>query len=112
MEDKGFPKYQWSVFVKNGRDAQFVVRENDFIEFKKGIVDVLALVDAANNAKEATTQQIVTNTPDMPRACPKCGNKVEHAMTKNGKPFVRCSTNRWNPQLKKAEGCDFVEWSS
>lgn len=42
--------------------------------------------------------------------CPKCGNDLVIAFTRFGKKMKKCSTNKWNAETKKAEGCDFVEW--
>ncbi len=42
--------------------------------------------------------------------CPKCGNPLILQVTRFGKKMKKCSTNVWNPDTKKAEGCDFVEW--
>jgi hypothetical protein len=46
----------------------------------------------------------------MEEKCPKCGSPVVTAVTKSGKKMKKCSTNTWNNELKKAEGCDFIEW--
>lgn len=42
--------------------------------------------------------------------CPKCGNPLVMMTTRMGKKMKKCSTNTWNKETKKAEGCDFVEW--
>jgi ssDNA-binding Zn-finger/Zn-ribbon topoisomerase 1 len=42
--------------------------------------------------------------------CPKCGSPLVLTFTKFGKKLKKCSTNTWNKETKKAEGCDFVEW--
>lgn len=42
--------------------------------------------------------------------CPKCGNPLVLAVTRFGKKMKKCSTNTWNAQTKKAEGCDYIEW--
>ena len=42
--------------------------------------------------------------------CPKCGSPVILSTTRFGKKMKKCSTNVWNAETKKAEGCDFVEW--
>jgi ssDNA-binding Zn-finger/Zn-ribbon topoisomerase 1 len=42
--------------------------------------------------------------------CPKCGSPVVLAVTRTGKKMKKCSTNVWNAETKKAEGCDFIEW--
>ena len=42
--------------------------------------------------------------------CPKCGSPLVLATTRFGKKMKKCSTNVWNKDLKKAEGCDYIEW--
>ncbi len=42
--------------------------------------------------------------------CPKCGSPVVLVTTRFGKKMKKCSTNTWNKETKKAEGCDYVEW--
>lgn len=47
---------------------------------------------------------------ELDEKCPKCGSPLVMAMTKFGKKMKKCSTNTWNAETKKAEGCDYVEW--
>lgn len=42
--------------------------------------------------------------------CPKCGAPLMMVVTRFGKKMKKCSTNKWNKDTKKAEGCDYVEW--
>lgn len=42
--------------------------------------------------------------------CPKCGMPLILVVTRFGKKMKKCSTNIWNPDTKKAEGCDYVQW--
>lgn len=42
--------------------------------------------------------------------CPKCGSPLIMAVTRFGKKMKKCSTNSWNKETKKAEGCDYIEW--
>ncbi len=42
--------------------------------------------------------------------CPKCGAKLVHASTKDGRKFVKCETNKWDFATKKAIGCEFTRW--
>jgi len=44
--------------------------------------------------------------------CPKCGSPLVEQTTKSGKKMTKCSTNRWNAELKQPEGCDYVVWGS
>lgn len=47
---------------------------------------------------------------ELDEQCPKCGKLLVMAYTRFGKKMKKCSTNTWNPETKKAEGCDYVEW--
>ncbi len=42
--------------------------------------------------------------------CPKCGSPLVLAFTRFGKKMKKCSTNTWNAEAKKSEGCDYIEW--
>ena len=42
--------------------------------------------------------------------CPKCGSPLILQTTRFGKKMKKCSTNVWNKDTKKAEGCDYIEW--
>jgi len=43
--------------------------------------------------------------------CPKCGSALgEIQTTKTGKRFQRCSTGRWDPETRQAQGCPFIKW--
>ena len=44
------------------------------------------------------------------RVCPKCGSKLVNSVKKKKKKFIKCETNKWNRDLQKAEGCEFIEW--
>src|SRR3989344_4759831 len=42
--------------------------------------------------------------------CPKCQSPLILSTTRFGKKMKKCSTNVWNKETKKAEGCDYIEW--
>jgi hypothetical protein len=42
--------------------------------------------------------------------CPKCGAPLVMATTRFGKKLKKCSTSGWDREVKKATGCDYVEW--
>lgn len=44
------------------------------------------------------------------RTCPQCGSRLVYTTKKDGTKYIRCETNKWNAQLRRAEGCTFVEW--
>lgn len=53
---------------------------------------------------------IVEEPKELDEKCPKCGSAVILVTTRFGKKMKKCSTNVWNPETKKADGCDYVEW--
>ncbi len=55
---------------------------------------------------------IVAEPKELDEKCPKCGSPVVLVVTRFGKKMKKCSTNTWNKETKKAEGCDYVEWIS
>lgn len=44
------------------------------------------------------------------RVCPKCGSKLVHAQTKDGRKFIKCEANKWNFAEKRSEGCTYTDW--
>ncbi len=53
-----------------------------------------------------------TPAETLDEKCPKCGSPLIMVVTRFGKKMKKCSTNVWNKETKKAEGCDFVEWQN
>lgn len=53
---------------------------------------------------------IVEEPKQLDEKCPKCGNPLVFMVTRFGKKMKKCSTNTWNKDTKKAEGCDYIEW--
>lgn len=51
-----------------------------------------------------------TPAQELDEKCPKCGSPLVLATTRFGKKMKKCSTNVWNKETKKSEGCDYVEW--
>jgi len=47
---------------------------------------------------------------ELDEKCPKCGSPLVMQTTRFGKKMKKCSTNQWDPETKKATGCDYVEW--
>ena len=47
----------------------------------------------------------------MEEKCPKCGAALSEVIeTPTGRKLQRCSTNVWNKETKKSDGCDYVKW--
>lgn len=55
---------------------------------------------------------LVPQPQQLDEKCPKCGFPLVMAVTRFGKKMKKCSTNIWNKDTRKAEGCDFIEWIS
>jgi hypothetical protein len=44
--------------------------------------------------------------------CPKCGSPLKEARKKDGTPYQKCSTNKWDRVTGTATGCDYVDWGT
>jgi len=53
---------------------------------------------------------IAAKPEETDEKCPKCGAPVIIQTTRFGKKMKKCSKGGWDPKLKQATGCDFVEW--
>lgn len=94
MDDKGYPRFQYSVFDKISHDAQWVVRGDDWEQF---ILDVEAVNEKVeeNNAKDP----IMNVTKDVnTHPCKVCGSMTEYksGTSKAGKEWKAyfCQANK------------------
>lgn len=95
MEEKGYPKIQWSIFIKNGKDQQIVVRADTVEEFKTLRTQVMGVIG------ELVVESSPVSTPATPAQtgvnCAKCGAPANRksGTSKNGKPYnaIFCSTD-------------------
>lgn len=55
-------------------------------------------------------QWLDTEPQQLDEKCPKCDSPLVLKTTKFGKKLKCCSTNKWNPQTRQAEGCDYIQW--
>lgn len=62
-ETKGYPKYQYSIFLKNGKDSQLVVREDDFTRFTKAILEIQQLVESNKQENVPAQAMSLNNCP-------------------------------------------------
>ena len=53
---------------------------------------------------------LAVESQQLDEKCPKCGAPLVLSVTRFGKKMKKCSTNVWNAETKKSEGCDYVEW--
>lgn len=44
------------------------------------------------------------------RKCPDCGQPLVAGTTKDGKKFIKCSTQKYDFMTKTTSGCKFTEW--
>lgn len=44
------------------------------------------------------------------RKCPTCGSPLVYATLKDGRKFIKCSTQTYDFATKTKGGCPFVEW--
>lgn len=90
-----YNKLQWSVFVKNGRDQQYVVRADTIDELKKLRNEVLAIVGEDTIENQPTVKPAPTIQPSQ-IGCATCGAPAtrKSGVSKAGKPYngVFCST--------------------
>lgn len=82
-----FPKYQYSEFLHNGHDGQFVVRTNDKEEFELMVTYIQSKVDKAlekHDPIQAVTKDVNTHP------CKTCGAMTEYksGTSKAGKPWA------------------------
>lgn len=68
---------------------------------------------AVSQPTSNTIPLVTTLTPSEKgeTTCPKCGNPIISGITKTGRKYRKCSTNKWNAVLKRAEGCEWIEWT-
>jgi len=53
----------------------------------------------------------ITPEPEkLDEKCPKCGANLVLQVTRYGKKMKKCSKGGWDAKLKKATGCDYIEW--
>jgi hypothetical protein len=100
MDDKGYPRFQFSVFDKNGHDGQWVVRGDEWEQF---LMDKEAVMEEVNkNAEKHDPISHVTADVNT-HPCKTCGNSTEFksGTSKTGKD--------WKGYFCKANK-DHVEW--
>jgi hypothetical protein len=66
------------------------------------------------NNTHLSPEKTAVSHPTSPQArlCPKCGNLLVEAKKKDGTPYLKCSTNKWDKFKKVATGCDYVDWGN
>jgi len=72
--ENGYPKYQYSIFLKDGKDEQIVIRADDFdelIEAKKDIDKILEKRQKDESVKDPDPEWIQETRAGKP-LCPEC----------------------------------------
>ncbi len=95
--DSGFPKYQYSVFYKKGRDAQLVVRSNSLEEFKQLIRNIDWITEHIDDEGFAPSAGIDDALMDY--TCKQCGAPAQFIAGREkgtGAPYklVLCTADR------------------
>ena len=87
----------WNITCRNDNWNDLVL---DIERAEKGILNI-------KTQEEQDIEEVIT---PKTKICPICGSALIRGETKTGKPFEKCSTNKWDRDLKKAIGCPFVNW--
>jgi len=102
LEEKkrSYPVYQYSIFTKNGRDEQLVIRADTFEE----LIEAKRNIDKILEKREVAPAQ-PTKPANKTFVCAKCGQVAEYREGKNdqGKEWrgIFCTDK---------ENCKFVKW--
>lgn len=98
--------------MRNGFNMLFTVRDFSGLDLLDKMDRIEKELIVKGYKPQPARSYGVKKEPDYVegRTCPTCGEKLVHAQMKDGKKFIKCSTNKWDPIAKKATGCPFVEW--
>lgn len=116
-----------SVVYYRGVAVTITKRDPD-ISIRPLIEAQLKTIDWLLDEKEAlpswnaeTNKQVAgVQTPGTPAAqpitnniamCPKCLSPLVSGVTKNGKKYQKCSTQKYDYMSKSTTGCDYVNWN-
>jgi len=86
-----YPKYQYSIFLKNGRDEQIVIRAESFTELKEAKKNVNLILDKVKQTEIPDTKPVGREAIATPK-CPVCGmTMVKRFKKADNSPFWGCS---------------------
>lgn len=111
--DEAFPRFQYSIFDKNGHDAQWVVRGNDWENF---LIDVTAVQAKVDEGMERHDPIMAVTKGTITHPCKQCAadgivsdtNFKEGVKEVTGKPWAGYFCTRvkahvtWVPVASKA----------
>ena len=81
-----YPKYQYSIFLKNKRDEQLVIRVDTWSEFKKAKENVNKILDKVETKDE--DPEWIKDTKVEGLKCEECGGDTEYKTGKtDGRPW-------------------------
>lgn len=134
LKDKYFPKptmkptkatFSLSYIIPTGefqniKTALDITFEGEEINFREGWdrveselkqeVNKLKVAQANIEASKTLTERPTSNVSSQDELCPNDKGLLVSGETKNGKKFIKCSNNKWDRNLKKAVGCDYIKW--
>lgn len=107
MNDGREYRYQadWQIGTR-----MFHVRCDDFEEYKEAVKNMESTLPSTKDFPNDTGNLAHTATEPDQGTCPKCGAPLVMATKKDGTPYKKCSTNKWDRIHKRATGCDYVLW--
>ena len=106
----------YSLTSKGGFGVLFTIRKDS----GKELLEALELLEPSLIAKGYKPQEkrsfgggsVVKPIEYVPdRKCPLCSQPLVYGTTKDGKKFIKCSTQKYDFATKQALGCKHIEWS-
>jgi len=111
MSNESPTSVTYSLISPNGFPLLLTLRDEKMFE----LLINMGILEESLKTKGFKPQEKKSFGPKPPaeivpdRKCPTCNNSLVYAMIK-GERVIKCSTNKWNPATKQAEGCKFIEW--
>lgn len=99
-----------------------VTKRRDDVDIAKLLTDAMNSIDWAIKAgmqpswNADTNKQVAQQVTVKPAqlnvdGCPDCGSPLVSGVTKNGKKYQKCSTQKYDYMSKSTTGCDYVNWN-
>ena len=101
----------YSVTSAKGYNALLTIRDSEFKELATKMAFVEEWLD--KNGYKPQVKQSFGQKKEVEYAegkCPKCGGRLIKKVSKGGKAFNKCENGKWNFQMQRNEGCDFIDW--
>ena len=97
----------YSLTNPSGFPILFTVRGKSGTELLMQMV----LIEKSLTEKGYKPQQKASFSKPIPKIvgkCPKCGSDAVETKKKDGTVYQKCSTNKWNKEESKYEGCNWT----